>query len=79
MRHRGNARGALVTPRYGYGGCFYEITAGANLKHNANITVRPYARFDWFSGDSPAANLRPFNDGFGQSQTLIGFDVIALF
>jgi hypothetical protein len=69
----------LPTARYGYPGSFYEITAGANWKYNANITVRPYVRFDWFSGDSPAANLRPFNDGNGQSQTLIGFDVVALF
>jgi len=69
----------LPTARYGYPGSFYEITAGANWKYNANITVRPYVRFDWFSGDSPAANLRPFNDGNGQSQTLLGFDVVALF
>ena len=38
--------------------------------------IRPYVRFDWFSGTSPAANLRPFDDGTGNSQTLLGFDVI---
>lgn len=74
----GSDRG-LPGTRFGYTGSFYEVTAGANWKYNSNITVRPYVRFDWFSGDSPAANLRPFDDGFGNSQTLLGFDVVALF
>ena len=67
----GSTRG-LATNRFGYTGSFYEVTFGANYKRSANITIRPYVRFDWFSGDSPAANLRPFDDGFGNSQTLVG-------
>jgi hypothetical protein len=69
----------LPTARSNYPGSFYEITMGANWKYSANTTIRPYARFDWFSGTSPAANLHPFNDGFGNSQTLLGFDVVTLY
>ena len=46
----GSTRG-LRTARFGYPGSFYEITMGANWKYSANTTFRPYARFDWFSGD----------------------------
>ena len=42
-------------------------------------SFRPYVRFDWFSGTSPAANLHPFDDGIGNSQTLLGFDVVTLY
>ena len=51
----------------------------ANYKYSANTMIRPYVRFDWFSGSSPAATLRPFDGGNGNSQTLLGFDVIMLF
>jgi hypothetical protein len=80
----GSDRG-LSTNRAGYPGSFYEITAGANWKYSANTMVRPYVRFDWFSGTSLNPNgivgnpERPFDGGFGNSQTLLGFDVITLF
>ncbi|MGD9721585.1 MAG: outer membrane beta-barrel protein [Pirellulales bacterium] len=74
----GSTRG-LSTSRFGYPGSFYEVTLGANYKYSANTTFRPYVRFDWFSGTSPAANLRPFDGGNGNSQTLLGFDVIMLY
>jgi len=74
----GSLRG-LATNRFGYTGSFYEVTFGANYKWSANTMIRPYVRFDWFSGDSPAANLKPFDDGTGNSQTLLGFDVVMLF
>jgi len=78
----GSLRG-LSTSRYGYAGSFYEITFGANYKYSANTTIRPYARFDWFSGGTDPAvnptNLRPFDDGTGNSQTLVGFDVVTLY
>ena len=69
----------LPNNRSGYLGSFYEVTFGANYKYSANTVLRPYVRFDWFSGTSPAANLLPFDSGFGNSQTLIGFDWITLF
>lgn len=69
----------LPTDRFGYAGSFYEITIGANWKYSANTVIRPYVRFDWFSGSSPAANLRPFDDGTGNSQTLIGGDIVTVF
>ena len=42
----------LSNDRFGYAGSFYEVTIGANWKYSANTTIRPYVRFDWFSGDS---------------------------
>ena len=73
----------LSTARADYFGNFYEITAGANYKWSANTTIRPYVRFDWFSGVSgnPVAGNpnRPFDGGFGNSQTLIGADVVTVF
>ncbi len=74
----GSLRG-LSTARFGYPGSFYEVTMGANWKYSANTMVRPYVRFDWFSGTSPAPNLRPFDNGTGNSQTLLGFDIVTLF
>ena len=50
----GSLRG-LSTSRFGYPGSFYEITMGANWKYTANTTIRPYVRFDWFSGSSPCS------------------------
>ena len=80
----GSLRG-LSTNRAGYIGNFFEVTAGANYKITANTTLRPYVRFDWFSGVStnPAGIVgnpeRPYNNGFGNSQTLLGFDVVSVF
>jgi hypothetical protein len=74
----GSTRG-LAGDRFGYAGSFYEVTFGANWKYSANTTIRPYVRFDWFSGTSPAADLRPFDGGNGQSQTLIGGDIVTVF
>jgi hypothetical protein len=82
-----NAPGApsrgLSTARTGYIGNFFEITAGANYKYSANTTIRPYVRFDWFSGATSTAtnpgNLRPYDNGTGNSQTLLGFDVVTLY
>ncbi len=70
----------LATTRSGYAGSFYEVTMGANWKYSANTMVRPYARFDWFSGTSAnGPTQRPFDGGTGNSQTLLGFDVITTF
>ncbi len=78
----GSLRG-LSGNRSGYFGSFYEVTMGANYKYSANTTIRPYVRFDWFSGFSsnPVGGNpdRPFAAGFGNSQTLLGFDVVTLY
>ena len=79
----GSLRG-LSTDRAGYIGSFYEITLGANYKYTANTMIRPYVRFDWFSGvstDPQHTGLpeKPFDGGTGNSQTLAGFDVVTLF
>jgi hypothetical protein len=73
----GSLRGLSPT-RSGYDGSFYEVTTGLNYKPNANTIFRPYARFDWFSGQSAAGN-HPYDGGNGNSQTLLGFDVVSLF
>jgi hypothetical protein len=75
----GSTRGLPVT-RSGYNGSFYEITIGANWKYSANTVVRPYVRFDWFSGESlNGPGTLPFDDGTGNSQTLIGGDIVTIF
>lgn len=66
--------------RNSYEGSFYEVTVGANYKYSANTVLRPYVRFDWFSGTSlNGAGTLPFDNGTGNSQTLVGFDWITLF
>jgi len=80
----GSLRG-LSGNRFGYIGSFYEVTMGANYKLTANTTIRPYVRFDWFSGVStnPGGVVgnpeKPFSNGFGNSQTLLGLDVVSVF
>jgi hypothetical protein len=75
----------LSDNRSNYAGSFYEITLGANYKFSANTMIRPYARFDWFSGTSGNPNHiagnpeRPYDGGFGNSQSLLGFDLITLY
>ena len=79
-----STRGWGVNPAQGgYVGNFFEVTMGANYKYTANTTIRPYARFDWYSGGTAIAtnptNLRPFDNGTGNSQTLLGFDVVTVY
>jgi hypothetical protein len=70
----------LPNIRSGYPGSFYEVTAGANYRYSANTVIRPYVRFDWFSGTAlNGAGTLPFDNGTGNSQTLLGFDVITLY
>jgi hypothetical protein len=77
----GSTRGLSVN-RAGYIGNFYEVTFGANWKPSANINFRPSVRFDWFDGTStnpsgdPTNPNKPFDGGFGNSQTILGFDVV---
>ncbi len=73
----GSLRG-LSTGRFGYNGNFYQISLGANWRPNANWNVRPAVRFDWYDGNENQFNAegKPFDDGNGNSQTLLGFDAI---
>ncbi len=64
----------------GYQGNFFEVTMGANWRYSANTTIRPYVRFDWFSGNATGgAGTLPFDSGNGNSQTLIGGDIVTIF
>jgi hypothetical protein len=70
----------LAGNRFGYEGSFYEVTFGANWKYSANTIIRPYVRLDWFSGTSTGgAGTLPFDNGTGNSQTLIGGDIVTVF
>jgi len=60
-------------------GDFYELTLGANWSPNANLTVRPEIRFDWFEGVTNNANAGPFNEGGSTDQTMAAVDVIYRF
>jgi hypothetical protein len=73
----GSLRG-LSTGRFGYAGNFYEVSIGANWKPNANWIVRPGVRFDWTDANETSLNTegKPFDNGNGNSQSLIGFDAI---
>lgn len=82
----------LSDNRGGYNGNFYEITAGANWKPNANTVVRPMVRFDWYQGGqssfvNPGYNAAlgaqsggaPYDGGLKNHQFIYGFDYITLF
>ncbi len=56
-------------------GSYYELTAGLNWRPQANVTVRPELRYDWFNGVAAAGN-QPFNNGNSTDQFSGGFDVI---
>ncbi len=62
----------------GNAGNYYEFAWGVNYKPNANVTVRPEIRWDWFDGVA-AAQARPFNEGRDNFQFSGGFDVIFTF
>lgn len=66
---------------------FYETSVGLNYKPNANLTLRPELRYDWYSGEpgylspavvSPPPN-RPYDDSRKREQFLFGFDAILQF
>jgi len=62
----------------GFAGNFYEISLGLNYKPNANVIIRPEARYDWFDGDA-LNGVRPYDDGSSNNQFLLTTDVIVTF
>lgn len=56
-------------------GDFYEITAGLNWRPNANVTVRPEVRWDWYKPRVAGGNL-PYDAGDRDNQFLFGCDVL---
>jgi len=71
----GSLRG-LALERFGYAGSFYEITMGANYKYSANTMIRPMLASTGSAArrrapnNNGAANLKPFDNGTGNSQTV---------
>jgi len=57
-------------------GNYFSLTLGPNWVPTANVLVRPAFRWDFFSG---SGNVKPFNDGVSQNQTMLGFDAIQKF
>ncbi|MHB1036731.1 MAG: porin [Pirellulales bacterium] len=63
----------------GFDGDWSELTLGLNWRPNANITVRPEARWDWFNGTNDIHGEQPFDDGNSNHQFLFATDVIVTF
>ena len=57
-------------------GNYFSLTLGPNWVPTGNVLVRPAFRWDFFSG---SGNVKPFNDGVSQNQTMLGFDAIQKF
>lgn len=76
-----HARG-FPTNRFGYAGNFYQITCGPKWYPTAskNFFVRPNVRFDWYQGQANnPGELRPFDDGTKDYQSLFVMDLVLLF
>jgi hypothetical protein len=58
---------------------FYEVTIGLNWKPNANVDIRPEARWDWYHGPGAANGDFPFGDANRKDQALLGVDAIVQF
>ncbi len=69
--------GSPIVP-FGFAGDFYELTVGANWKPNANVSVRPEVRFDWYEGYS-GFGPRPFDDGLDDGMVTFAVDVVCSF
>jgi len=57
-------------------GNYFSLTVGPNWLPTKNLIMRPAFRWDFFSGSS---NVKPFNDGVSNNQTMLGFDAIQKF
>lgn len=57
---------------------YYGLSLGANVKPNANLTIRPEVRWDWQVRDSAAAPLA-YDSGNRSNQFLVGVDLILRF
>lgn len=59
-------------------GNFYEVTAGLNWHPNANVTVRPEIRWDWYDS-AVAAGPLPYDAGGRDDQFLFGCDLVVTY
>jgi len=55
-------------------GNFQQFTAGLNWTPTSNLTIRPEARWDWFSRSVVTTN--PFDDGTKNSQFTLAIDAV---
>ncbi|MDA7951378.1 MAG: porin, partial [Pirellulaceae bacterium] len=55
-------------------GSYYAVTTGLNYKYNANFTLRPELRWDWFDGMG-----NPYDFGNSKEQFTFGFDGVFTF
>jgi hypothetical protein len=58
-----------------FAGDFFEITAGLNWHPNANLTIRPELRYDWYNARVTGGPL-PYDAGDRDNQFLFGCDLI---
>ena len=63
----------------GFAGTFTEVTLGLNWRPNANMVVRPEARWDCYTGTTNLQGQLPFDDGTRSSQFLFATDLIFSF
>ena len=59
-------------------GNYGEVTCGFNYRPNANVTIRPELRYDWFDGFAGTTAL-PFDNGRTDTQLSGGLDMIFTF
>lgn len=72
--------GARVDTNGSGEGSFYEATLGLNWKPNANIRLRPEARWDWFSGEGlPFDSRDGGNTGTTSHQFTGAVDIVVTF
>ncbi len=60
------------------GSKYNDLTMGLNWKPNKNVTMRTEVRWDW-AQNSGTPGLKPYADGFANSQFLWGNDVVVRF
>ncbi len=63
----------------GWGGHFYQVTAGLNWKPRSWIIFRPELRWDWYAGPTNGQGLMPFSTGTRSDQFTFGTDLILRF
>jgi len=73
----GNIPGVRAFDGRGYAGDFYEVTLGTSWRPNANLVIRPEARWDWYNGAQGVNVADPF--GPSGEQFTFGIDAIVTY
>jgi hypothetical protein len=55
------------------------LTLGLNYRPNANFTLRPEVRWDWYGGSRDSLNELPFGDFAPSDQVTAAVDMIFTF